>query len=98
VPVRGFFGLALAEYVNHQSSLHSAAPWTGLNDYFHMPFAQSALITMNNDNKEDLHIYCHIDYVRLASSVEGAGSFHAQYRQHVESGANSGGRFRTHYL
>src|ERR1700722_18108797 len=91
VPVQDFFGLALGEQVNHQSALLSAAPWNGLNAYFPMPFARSARVTMNNDNKERLRIYCHIDYVKLADPLEGAGYFHAQYRQHVAAAGSDRG-------
>jgi hypothetical protein len=98
VPVQDFFGLALAEQVNNHSALISAAPWNGLNVYFPMPFARSARITMNNDDKkENLHIYCHIDYVKFANAVAGVGNFHAQYRQHV-AGTSSNGDDSEHLI
>ena len=83
VPIGDFFGQPLGEYANQHSAMLSAAPWSGLNCYFPMPFEKSALVTLNNDRNEPMHIYCHVDYVGLSEPPEGVGYFHAQYRQYL---------------
>jgi Protein of unknown function (DUF2961) len=85
VPIGDFFGQPLGEYVAQNSALLSAPPWSGLNSYFPMPFAESALITLNNDRHQEMHMYSHVDYVSFSQPPEGVGYFHAQYRQHIPS-------------
>lgn len=83
VPIGDFFGEPLGHYVTQHSAMLSAPPWSGLNCYFPMPFAKSALVTLNNDRNEEMHIYSHVDYVRFSRPPQGVGYFHAQYRQNT---------------
>jgi hypothetical protein len=83
VPVGDFFGQPLGDYVDHYSALLGFPPWSGLNSYFPMPFAKSARITLNNDRKDSMHIYSHVDYISFDRPPEGVGYFHAQYRQYT---------------
>jgi hypothetical protein len=82
VPIGDFFGLGLGEFFTYQSALTNVAPWRGLNCYFPMPFAKSALLTLTNEGpiKAD-NYYFNIDYIRFPKPLENAGYFHAQYRQ-----------------
>jgi hypothetical protein len=83
-PLGDFFGLGLSEYFTYQSALTNVAPWRGLNCYFPMPFAKSALITLTNESPASVKIdnyYFNIDYVAFKRPLEGVGYFHAQYRQ-----------------
>jgi hypothetical protein len=81
-PIGDFFGLGLGEFFTYQSALTNVAPWRGLNCYFPMPFAKSALLTLTNEGpiKTD-NYYFNIDYIAYDKPLEGAGYFHAQYRQ-----------------
>ncbi|MGA7920010.1 MAG: DUF2961 domain-containing protein [Candidatus Acidiferrales bacterium] len=83
VPIGDFFGQPLGKYVVQHSAMLSAPPWSGLNSYFPMPFAKSALVTLNNDRGAEIHIYSHIDYVGFSHPLDGVGYFHAQYRQYT---------------
>jgi hypothetical protein len=82
VPIGDFFGMGLGEFFTYQSALTNVAPWRGMNCYFPMPFAKSALLTLTNEGpiKAD-NYYFNIDYVSFDRPLEGAGYFHAQYRQ-----------------
>jgi len=83
-PLGDFFGLGLAEFFTYQSALTNVAPWRGLNCYFPMPFAKSALLTLTNESPASVKVdnyYFNIDYVAFKRPLEGVGYFHAQYRQ-----------------
>lgn len=82
VPIGDFFGLGLGEFFTYQSALTNVAPWRGLNCYFPMPFAKSALLTLTNEGPTKVdNYYFNIDYIRFEKPLEDAGYFHAQYRQ-----------------
>ena len=72
----------MGEFFTYQSALTNVAPWRGMNCYFPMPFAKSALLTLTNEGpiKTD-NYYFNIDYLRFEKPLENAGYFHAQYRQ-----------------
>lgn len=58
------------------------SPSGSLSCYWRMPFAQSARITVTNDNpNRGYGLYWQLDWVSLPELPDGVGYFHARYRQ-----------------
>ncbi|MCC6125059.1 MAG: DUF2961 domain-containing protein [Pirellulales bacterium] len=52
-----------------------------LNSYWHMPFRKKARVELENQSKNNLCVYCQIDWMQLPSLPENTLYFHARYHQ-----------------
>ena len=89
VPFGDFFGLGHERARFYQSLVVTVNPggWGifgtyGFNNYFPMPFATEARITLTNEGTERVRaVWYHIAYEKLESVPENAGRFHAQWHR-----------------
>lgn len=79
-PVADFFCAGLNKRTQISTLAVCVNPGSGLNCYWDMPFRKRALITLENRNTEQTHVYYQIDY-RLCELPEDTVYFHAQYRR-----------------
>lgn len=85
VPVGDFFGQGWGEIYEYAALPLCAAPRDGrsLNSYFPMPFAEGAIIEIENQSDIECDaFYYYIDYEEV-DSVDGQGRFHAQWSRSI---------------
>ncbi|TCC45383.1 DUF2961 domain-containing protein [Kribbella pittospori] len=97
VPLGDFFGLSHARIRQFSSQMMAVnpgyGPSHGLNCYFPMPFAEHALITLENRGTETLGgphgaLWFHVDYDVYAEPLpDETLHFHAQFRQELTTEA-----------
>jgi hypothetical protein len=81
-PIGDFFGLGHARYYQYSSLPIQIGVDRGLNCYWRMPFSDGARITVTNEGPLPcIAFYYYVDYQKYDRLPEGAGRFHAQYRQ-----------------
>ncbi len=86
VPLGDFFGQGWGEHYNFISLPLAGAPKKGraLNCYFPMPFADGAVIEIDNDSTYEIKsFYYYIDYEEHSHIPENAGRFHACWNREI---------------
>jgi hypothetical protein len=80
-PIGDFFAVGQRPEVVESLPVQVSASGS-LTAYWRMPFAQSARITVTNDNPDRGYgLYWQVDWVSAPSLPENTGYFHARYRQ-----------------
>ena len=92
VPIGDFFGVGHGLNRNFSSiPITSSSEGRAKNCYWHMPFRQSARITVTNEGQQTVSaFYYYVDYRELKDLPADTPCFHAQYRQEMpcEPGKN----------
>ncbi len=79
-PVGDFFACGWGKYAQISSLAVCVNPGSAFNSYWEMPFRESARITMENIDEEQMTLYYQIDYT-LTDIPADAAYFHAQFRR-----------------
>jgi Protein of unknown function (DUF2961) len=102
VPVGDFFGVGHARTRNFVSAPLQMSPEDGksFNSFFHMPFANGALIEVTSElEHEEVLFYYYVDYEEFDALEEGLGRFHAQWRrENPTDGVEEGGQSNEEFL
>ena len=92
VPIGDFFGVGHGLNRNFSSiPITCSSEGRAKNCYWHMPFRQSARITVTNEGQQTVPaFYYYVDYRELKDLAADTPRFHAQYRQEIpcEPGKN----------
>lgn len=84
-PIGDFFGQGWGEHYNYASLPLAVSPkqGRGLNCYFPMPFAEEAVIEIENESENDMCIYFYIDYEEHQEIPVDMGRFHAWWNREI---------------
>lgn len=99
-PVGDFFGMGHGMTRNFVSAPLQMSPedGKGFNCWFPMPF-ESAVLTMENECREDMTVYFYVDYEAYRALPEGLLRFHAQFRrENPTDGIPDGGMSNREWL
>ena len=77
-PVGDFFACGLGQYAHVNSPPVCVNPGSAFNCYWPMPFHQSAKITLENRDDQDMVLYYQVDYA-LQKLPANVAYFHAQF-------------------
>ena len=82
VPLGDFFGVAHGRQPDMASELLGMQQGKGFNCWIPMPFAEHALITVENDSDSEVEMFFyHVDFTVGDELDDTAGYFHAQFRR-----------------
>lgn len=88
-PIGDFFGMGHGMRKNFVSLPLQMSPsnGAGFNSWWPMPFAEKAVIEVENQGEHEYHHYFYIDYEKYSSveSVAGLAYFHVQWRREANT-------------